>query len=384
MTPWNVARFLIALLFLLFASLAFLPAPTVTLFQLKVAATEYGHWFAIASAILIFLGGRRAALDTASMAVAAITTALLLSSSVRASMLAAELPARFDAAIPAGAASAGHSGAPFSWGRLWSFGKPAPVEAQVLEYAEHEEIKTSLDFFPAQGRAPAPCVIVLHTGGWDSGDRHEFQAFSHHLAQRGYAVAAIDYRLAPRWKWPAQRDDLVSAIDYMQGHATDLGVDPKNIVVFGRSAGGQIAQALAYSGKKSAIRGVIAFYTPADMHFAFKYAKPSDILNSDKLLRQLLGGTPEDAEKNYDSASGFQLAKDTSPPTLLIHGEKDELVWARQSERLDAQLKIVGAKHFFIELPWATHAFDYNYNGPGGQIALWAVDRFLDRVTANP
>ena len=384
MTPWNVTRFIFAILFLLFGSLAFLPAPTVTLFQVKVAATEYGHWFAIGSLALIFIGGRRAALDTASMAIAAITTALLLSSSVRASMLSSELPAKFDAALPAGAGSATRGGSPFSWSRLWSFGGPAAVEAQVIDYAEHDNQRTSLDFFPAQGRNPAPCVIVLHTGGWDSGKRWEFKEFNQRLANRGYAVVTIDYRLAPTWKWPAQRDDLIAAIDYMQGHANDLGIDGNRIVLVGRSAGGQIAQAVAYSGRKSAIRGVIAFYTPADLFFAFKYAKASDILNSDKLLRQFLGGTPDEAAKNYESASGFQLAKDTSPPTLLIHGRQDELVWVRQSERLDAQLESVGAKHFFVQLPWATHGFDYNFNGPGGQIAEWAVERFIERVTANP
>ena len=384
MTPWNVTRFIFTILFLLFGSLAFLPAPTVTLFQIKVAATEYGHWFAIASIALIFLGGRRAALDTASMIIGAITTVLLLSSSVRGSMLASELPAKFDAAIPATAGDTNRGGPPFSWSRLWSFGGPAAVESQVIEYAEHDDAKTSLDFYPAQGRNPAPCVIVLHTGGWDSGLRREFLAFNHHLAQRGFAVAAMDYRLAPRWKWPAQRDDLIAAIDYMQGHATDLGIDGKKIVLLGRSAGGQIAQAVAYGGKKSAIRGVIAFYTPADLFFAFKYAKSSDILNSDNLLRQYLGGTPDEVAKTYEGASGFQLARDTSPPTLLIHGKQDELVWARQSERLDAQLETVGAKHFFIELPWATHCFDYNFNGPGGQIAEWAVERFVERVTASP
>jgi dipeptidyl aminopeptidase/acylaminoacyl peptidase len=119
------------------------------------------------------------------------------------------------------------------------------------------------------------------------------------------------------------------------------------------------------------------------MSYAFKFAKPGDVLNSGKLLRQFLGGTPDEVQKNYDSASGFALAKANSPPTLLIHGRQDELVWAKQSERLNDQLEQLGAPHFYIELPWATHGFDYNFNGPGGQITEWAVERFLSRVTSE-
>jgi acetyl esterase/lipase len=45
------------------------------------------------------------------------------------------------------------------------------------------------------------------------------------------------------------------------------------------------------------------------------------------------------------------------------------------------RLKQCGVKHVYLELPWATHAFDHNDNGPGGQIALWAIERFVRSVT---
>jgi acetyl esterase/lipase len=254
---------------------------------------------------------------------------------------------------------------------------------QTLDYAEHNNEKLSIDFYPAQGRENAPCVLVLHGGGWDTGNRKEFETFNHFMAQRGYAVAAMDYRLAPAATWPAQKEDTIDAIRYLQSRASELGFNGKNLVLMGRSAGGQIAEAVAYGKRDSAIRGVIALYSPADMNYAFKYAKPGDVLNSGKLLRQFLGGTPDEAQKNYDSASGFSLAKAESPPTLLIHGRQDELVWAKQSERLNEQLEQLGAPHFFVELPWATHGFDFNFNGPGGQITEWAVERFLNRVTSQ-
>jgi acetyl esterase/lipase len=382
MTPWTLTRFIFAVIILLLASLAVLPAPTVTLFQIKLVATEYGHWLVFVALVVMLLGGRRVALDTVSMILGLLSVILFLSSSVRASMMASGLAKRFDAALPVeGTAPA--AGTAFSWPRLFSISKPAPVEVQALDFAEHNNEKISLDFYPAQGRDGAPCVLVLHGGGWDSGNRKEFESFNHFIAKLGYAVAAMDYRLAPASPWPAQKEDTVDAIKFLQSRASDLNINGKNIVLMGRSSGGQIAQAVAYGKRDPAIRGVIAFYAPADMNYAFKFAKPGDVLNSGKLLRQYLGGTPDEVQKNYDSASGFFLARAESPPTLLIHGRQDELVWAKQSERLNDQLEQLGAPHFFIELPWATHEFDYNFNGPGGQISEWAVERFLNRVTSE-
>src|SRR6185437_2536684 len=97
------------------------------------------------------------------------------------------------------------------------------------------------------------------------------------LAGRGYAVADISYRLAPGAVWPAQRDDVLAAIAGLRGAAGRLGIDPDRIVVFGRSAGGQIAEAAAYWARDPGLRGVAAFYAPADMNFAYAFGREDDI-----------------------------------------------------------------------------------------------------------
>jgi len=240
-----------------------------------------------------------------------------------------------------------------------------------------------LDFYhPVRaGAGPAPCVILVHGGGWESGGRDEIAPFDHWLARRGYAVAAISYRLAPRFIWPAQRDDLLAAIAFLKARAPVLGIDPARLVLAGRSAGGNIAEATAYGAHDPSIRGVIALYAPADLHFAWAYAREDDVLKSPMLMRQFLGGTPETAHAAYDSASGYLMVGKSTPPTLLVHGDLDTLVWHRQSERLDAKLAASGVAHAFVSLPWATHALDYNLNGPGGQLTTYAVEWFLAAVT---
>ena len=162
-----------------------------------------------------------------------------------------------------------------------------------------------MDFYPAIGSSPAPCVIVIHGGGWDSGDRGQLAHFNYLLARKGYAVADISYRLAPESVWPAQKDDVAAAIAFVKTQAPAWGVDPKKLVLFGRSAGGQIAEACGYSLHDPALRGVIALYAPSDMRFAWTLGNPDDALNSPKLLRHFLGGTPETAGAAYDSASAL-------------------------------------------------------------------------------
>ncbi len=260
--------------------------------------------------------------------------------------------------------------------------KPPVVRAEVHEFVSGLQ----LDFYrPNTASGAAPCVLVIHGGGWDSGDRSELPGFNDWLVSQGYAVAALDYRLAPLHPWPAQRDDVLSAIAWLKSHAGELHIDADRLVLLGRSAGGQIASAVGYTALDPAIRGVIACYAPHDMSFAWSVSREDDALNSIKLMRQYLGGPPDrDRSGIYRSASAqHNVSPETTPPTLLLHGSIDTLVWRRHSERLAACLSKAGRPHVFMELPWATHAFEYNLAGPGGQLTTFAVRWFLDAVTRH-
>jgi hypothetical protein len=212
----------------------------------------------------------------------------------------------------------------------------------------------------------------------------------------------------------------------------------------GRSAGGPIATACAHSLNDPTIRACIALYAPADMTFAWKYADPNDVLDSPRLLRQYLAGTPEDAPENYRSASAIDLAQPGGPSTLLVHGRRDVLVWELQSRRFAAHLArlshtfrreaprepcsgkegadfggglcehtLSAAKikpdaanawlpqavadkceigglsqqnipHFFLDLPCATHALDYPWHGPSSSLLRPTLDAFLTHFLKTP
>lgn len=224
-------------------------------------------------------------------------------------------------------------------------------------------------------------VIVVHGGYWQTGDSKQIPAVNHYLARRGYAVAAINYRKAPANPFPAARDDIIAAMDFLKAHAKELSLDPDRIVLLGRSAGGHLALVTAYGKRDPAVCGVVSLYAPTDMEWS--WANPGNplVINAHKWLQEFLGGTPDEKNAVYKQASPVPLADKLAPPTLLFHGGRDELIWPRQSERLEEKLAEVQVNHLLVRLGWADHGFDANLWGPAGQIYLYVLERFLAAVT---
>ncbi len=371
---------------LLFLALALVILGCLTLFKspdwapwrLAVLATEFGHWLALLALVTGGLAwgtrGGHGTLAGIIVSVSAIAVLLLLKPTVQARLESRGLPEQLERSF-----GRQNLGRPvFSIGGLLK-SSPEPVRVETLTYSGD----LALDFYhPVRADdQPVPCVIVVHGGGWESGTRNEIASLNHWLARRGYAVAAITYRLAPKFTWPAPRDDILAAIAFLKNRAGVLGIDATRLVLLGRSAGGNLAEATAYGAPDPAIRGVIALYAPADMIFAYAWGREDDVLKSPQLLRQFLGGTPETAPAAYNGASAYLHVTKATPPTLLVHGELDTLVWNKQSERLDQKLSEAGVPHAFVSLPWGTHGSEYNLSGPGGQFTTFAAEWFLRAVT---
>ena len=202
-----------------------------------------------------------------------------------------------------------------------------------------------------------------------------------YLANAGYHVAAINYRLAPEYQSPFQVRDVQAAIHYLRKHAERLQIDTNNFVLLGRSAGAQIALLAAYTLNEPGIKGVIDFYGPADM--VWGYSAPSNplVMDSRKVMEDYLGGRYSDVPQNYIASSPLNFVSRNSVRTLIIHGKNDVLVAYEHSRRLQQKLNENGIKNYFLSLPWATHGFDYTLNGPGGQLSTFSIEYFLKCVT---
>lgn len=354
---------------------------TLISWKLTLVAGEYGHRIALLALLVLLPGLSMRSWPALSGSVLLLASSLVLVwPLIQARAISRQLPVRWDVAF--GKPGRGQESVDLSYQGLWFGAKPQKRTPETFVYAAGADGERRLHFFGAADRAPAPCIIVLHGGGWENGDPLEFPEWNSYWAANGHAVVAMEYRLAPKHRWPAPREDVRGALAWLKANADKLGLDPHRFILLGRSAGGQIATACAYGLHDPDIVGCVALYAPHDMFFARRFAFEDDVLNSLLLLRNYLGGDPEDAGPVYTSASGFMLAQPGSCPTLLIHGTRDTLVWNMQGRRLSERLRTLGVKHLLVELPWAVHGLDWPFDGPGGQITRIAVDSFL-RTTAG-
>lgn len=380
---YSVAIWGVVVLSALLAGLAFAPAPFLVLFQASLVVTEFGHWLLPLLGVVLLTGGWRSSSSQLRILCCLLTMGAIASPAVRAVYLAPSVTNSMYRTFSTAAKGEKSRAAPIQLLDLYR-GITAPARApQELIYRRDPVAgELMLDFFSAGDDAsPTACVLIAHGGGWENGTRKEFPQLTHYLVSRGISVASADYRLAPEHTWPAAHDDFLAALDYLRQNATRLRLDPERIVLLGRSAGAQIAAAVGYANPDRGVRGIIALYGPMDMHFAWKHADPDDVLDSPRLLRNYLGGDPVERPAIYDHASPIYHVGSDSPSTLILHGLRDDLVWHRQSELLAARLEAAGVRHVLVSLPWATHAFDYNLSGPGGQITTYAIEHFVLAVT---
>jgi acetyl esterase/lipase len=373
----------------LFSMLAVFRAPTYHLWMLALVATEWGHWLWAPALLSLAPGWSLTRGGRAGAALGVAAALLLLSPLARARRdfgaprdVGAELAAAFGGgpAAPRERAAAPARAAPLVFGDLWLGVRSPKVREEAMGYSRRggEDLLLQL-YRPLEAAEPLPLVLVVHGGSWRSGTRLEMPELSRYLAARGYAVASIDYGLAPATRFPGPIEDVRAALVFLRIHAHELSLDPDRVVLLGRSAGSQIVLAAA-ADRLPGVRGVVDFYGPNDMRLAWAVPGSPRVIDSRALLRDYLGGSPDEFPKLYDEATSLDRADGKFPPTLMIHGSRDELVWPLHELRLSARLASVGVPHYYLELPWATHGCDYVFSGPCGQISTYAVERFLARV----
>ncbi|GAC1303101.1 MAG: hypothetical protein NVSMB24_08570 [Mucilaginibacter sp.] len=371
-------RLIILILLFLISLLAIFKAPAYYLWLLAIAVTEYPLIFAGLTAIVTVSGIWVQKFQLAGTVAGVIALLLFLSPVARALGIANDLQHSLVQSLGPGVKSGGNQ-APFSFGKL--FTSPQKVPYHTFTYAAYPGIALSLDYYPSQIAGLKPCVVIVHGGSWSSGDSRQLPELNSYLASRGYNVAAINYRMAPRYQNPAPVEDIAAALLYLRKQANELHIDTNAFVLLGRSAGAQIALLAAYTLPGYSFKGVIDFYGPADMVWGYSVPSNPLIMNSRKVMEDYLGGTYKQVPEKYSSSSPIEFVNAKTIPTLIIHGDNDVLVSPHHSDRLNAKLHQFGVKHFLLKLPWATHGFDYNLHGPGGQLSTYAVETFLNTIT---
>src|SRR4029077_5650098 len=117
--------------------------------------------------------------------------------------------------------------------------------------------KVMLDLYlPKEpGSAKIPCIVVIHGGGWGTGDKTRFAAIAARLAEQGFAAACIGYRLLPEVEFPAPVVDCKAAVRWVRANAAQHGIDPDRIGAIGGSAGGHLVAMLGTSASVNELEG---------------------------------------------------------------------------------------------------------------------------------
>lgn len=422
----GLLRIVVGILLLSLSLLNLFPAPVFLLWLGAIIVSEYAVYWVVISIILLLVGLGLKRFQKAGTYILFLAICLFSVPVFEAVIAAADFPVDFEYQFPKPANMiAGNI--PLRYADLFKLGHETPLPYHSYVYGSAGRKDQSLDFYPPDLSAYAnqlksayklkaaykvikttsgfkddqvsviraadtdaynssvlrPCILIIHGGSWSGGNSQQLPDLNSVLAARGYAVASMNYRLAPEARSPAPLEDVKMALVYISAHASKLHIDTNNIVLLGRSAGAQIAMLAAYTLHNKNIKGVIDFYGPADMIWG--YSKPANplVLNSRKVMEDYLGGTYQQVPANYRLSSPIEFATVNSPPTLLLHGGNDALVAFEHSRRLNNKLHQLGVRHYLLALPWATHGFDYNLDGPGGQLSTYLVERFLASVCVN-
>lgn len=237
---------------------------------------------------------------------------------------------------------------------------------------------------PKEGGGPFPAVLCIHGGGFRAGTREGYDRMCLALAQRGYVAATVTYRLAPTFQFPAAVHDCKAAVRWLRANATRYHLDPARIGAMGGSAGGHLALFLGVTegvkafegegntGVSSAVNCVVSYAGPSD--FTKSYGKSVD---AHEVLPLFFGGNLETRRREHVVGSPLYWVTPQAPPTLCIHGTKDEYVAHEQAGWMVDRLKAAGVEASLFSIEGAGHGFKGDEVPRADQAMFEFFDRYL-------
>jgi acetyl esterase/lipase len=283
-----------------------------------------------------------------------------------------------------------------------------------------------LDLYrPENTSTPHPLVIYVHGGGWQSGHTRHSGAFENwpgvlaSIAARGYVVTSLEYRLSGEAPFPAAIQDVKSAIRWLRAHATEYGIDKRRAVIWGGSAGGQLAalagtscgvaeleppgagaeqrpepgaaaqrpssagSASTAAPESDCVQGVIAWYGVFDFTTLASQSSNAANATSGGPARYLGCALKKCTPAALAAASATTYIDGKDPPVLMIHGVNDHTVPIQQSRAYLAALRAKGVKAELIEIPGVDHSFIGATPQATREASLRALHASLDFMAAT-
>lgn len=229
---------------------------------------------------------------------------------------------------------------------------PVAQDSEKFEFDVRDKIQFSkvgdrellLDAYVPKKEGTYPCVLVVYGGAWRGGNRKQLAGYAKALTEMGMVCFAIDYRLAPKHKFPAQIDDCRAAVKWIRKNAKDYKANPKKLGAIGYSAGGHLVSLLATTGEApnekngnvdTRLQAVAAGGAPAD------FRKFPDNGNWAKYL---MGGNLDEVPEKFKAASPTAFVDKNDAPTFFFNGTKDRVVPLAWTKPLYESMKAAGVR----------------------------------------
>ena len=258
-----------------------------------------------------------------------------------------------------------------------------------------QNISLQMDILQPKTEAKKPAILFVTGGGFINANRANGLQLREKLADAGYVVASINYRVAPTATFPQPLEDVKSAIRYLKANADKFGIDARRVGIVGGSAGGYLsAMTGTTSGIKtfdkgdnlnfdSTVRCAVDLYGisdptkigadfPADIQKKHQSAGATEALwvNGSPVFGGKDGGILADKEA-AEKANPIHYISKSSAPMLLMHGTADTVVSPSQTDLLYQALQQKGIESERYVIPHAQHGGVY-----------WVQDNVIDVITA--
>lgn len=236
---------------------------------------------------------------------------------------------------------------------------PVAITPDVV-YGHKDGMALTFDVFKPKEKANGIGLLFMVSGGWVSQwtEPTKLQPMIQPLLEKGYTVFAVRHGSSPRYVIPEITVDVRSALKFTHAHAADYGVDPAKLGVFGFSAGGHLSLVLGTmtndqkADNAPHVAAVVAVFPPTDLG---PYVDPKSP------LREQFPALKFDPAKANDYSPLMHVTADDAP-TLLVHGDKDELVPIWHSQKIITAFSEAKVSAELITIEGAAHGFNAEGN----------------------
>src|SRR6187200_2778163 len=235
--------------------------------------------------------------------------------------------------------------------------KDMPVTMLNVSYGTNAQQKMDVYLPATRSTTTTKVIIMIHGGGWNTGDKADFNEYVDSLKKRepSYAIFNINYRLANTPDlFPAQEQDVKAAVEFIYNKRQEYKVSDK-FVLIGASAGAHLALLQGYKYPSPVKpKAIIDFFGPTDLVALYNHP-PNPLVQP--LLFAVTGSTPATNNTVYTQSSPINFVSSQSPPTMILHGGIDIVVPPSQSVSLDTKLFISGVTHQYVFYPSEGHGW---------------------------